>query len=130
MSYPLCIKKVRELGSNTQELMATQLGMTQAGYSKLDSGTTDISLSKLEQIAKFLEVSLEDLVSFASQKCFLSFNNVRDNNNGSVVIEINAEIIKTLYEGKIAILKRLLTIAESRLSTFTEKCGVCYKHQI
>lgn len=117
------IRKVRELRNFTQEYMAGQLGITQAGYSKIESGTTDISFSKIEEIANILKVTPADLVAFDSQKYFNSFNNVKGSNNGSVIIEMKTDEMKKLYEDKIGLLEKLLHIAEADLQNYRDKFG-------
>ena len=97
--------------------------MTQAGYSKIESGQTDVSYSKIVEIAKVLEVSPEDLIAFDSQKYFNSFNNVKGNNNGSVIIDMNADEIKALYTDKIDLLNRLLKQTEDELNRYRGKFG-------
>src|SRR5690606_6230620 len=112
------IRKMRELRNFTQEYMATQLGITQAGYSKIESGATDISFSKIEEIAGILSVTPADLVAFDSQKYFNSFNNVKGSNNGSVIIDMKTEELKKLYEDKISLLERLLIKTEEDLKIY------------
>ncbi len=46
------IKSIRELKNYTQEYMADQLGVTQAGYSKIEKGKTILSFAKLVEIAR------------------------------------------------------------------------------
>lgn len=115
------IKKIRELRNFTQEYMADRLEMTQAGYSKIERGQTDLSMSKLDEIAKILEVRVEDIITFDQQKFFNSFNNVEGSNNGSVVI-INsmAQDIKKLYEDKIQLLEKLMQKQEQELKYFKD----------
>ncbi|MEZ0130309.1 helix-turn-helix transcriptional regulator [Flavobacterium sp. LBUM151] len=43
--------------------MADQLGVTQAGYSKIEKGKTVLSYIKLVEIARILDVSVEDIIS-------------------------------------------------------------------
>lgn len=117
------IRKMRELRNFTQDYMATQLGITQAGYSKIESGTTDITFSKIEEIAQILNVTPTDLVAFDSQKYFNSFNNVEGSNNGSVIIEMKSDDMKRLFEDKIKLLEKLLSLAESELQNYREKFG-------
>jgi len=117
------IRKMRELRNFTQEYMANQLGITQAGYSKIESGTTDITFSKIEEIAQILNVTPADLVAFDSQKYFNSFNNVEGSNNGSVIIDMQTAEVKKLFEDKISLLEKLLGIAESELNRYREKFG-------
>jgi transcriptional regulator with XRE-family HTH domain len=44
--------------------MAKKLDITRSSYSKIESGSTDVNLSRLEQIALILDVKLIDLLSF------------------------------------------------------------------
>lgn len=117
------IKKIRELRNFTQDYMADKLGITQAGYSKIESGSSDIVYSRIEEIAEILEVTPEDLVTFDSQKYFNSFNNVKGSNNGSVIIEPNTTEVKKLYEDKIVLLEKLLSLSEENLKRYTDKFG-------
>lgn len=119
------IKSIRELKNYTQEYMADQLGVTQAGYSKIEKGKTTLSYVKLVEIARILEVSVEDVISFDSQRYFNSFNTVRGDNNGSIQFnsDNNAATLKVLYEDKIRLLEKLLTKTEEELCRYKDKFG-------
>jgi transcriptional regulator with XRE-family HTH domain len=118
------IKSIRELKNYTQEYMADQLGVTQAGYSKIEKGKTILSYIKLVEIARILEVSVEDVISFDSQRYFNSFNKVRGNNNGSIQINSdNTATLEALYEDKIKLLEKLLSKTEEELSRYKDKYG-------
>lgn len=117
------IRNIRELKNLTQDYMATQLGITQAGYSKIESGASQVSYAKLTEIAKTLDVSLEDIMAFDSQKYFNSFNNVKGSNNGSVTINVEENSMKQLYEDKIALLQKLLKRTEDELNYYKTKFG-------
>ncbi|TDW47983.1 DNA-binding XRE family transcriptional regulator [Flavobacterium sp. 270] len=119
------IKSIRELKNYTQEYVADQLGVTQAGYSKIEKGKTILSFAKLVEIARILEVSVEDIISFDSQRYFNSFNTVKGNNNSSGVI-INSDdsaALKHLYEDKIELLEKLLSRTEQELDRYKDKFG-------
>lgn len=104
--------------------MAKQLGVTQAGYSKIEKGITILSYEKLAAIADILEVSVEDIISFDRQRYFNSFNNVKGNNNGSVLINSESNLtMKKLYEDKISLLEKLLERTEMELDRYKEKFG-------
>lgn len=117
------IRNIRELKNLTQEYMASQLGMTQAGYSKIESGTSQVNYSKLTEIAKTLDVNIEDILAFDSQKYFNSFNNVKGSNNGSVTIHVEDNKMKQLYEDKIELLQKLLLRTEQELSEYRNRFG-------
>ena len=120
------IKNLREIKNFTQEFMAEKLGITQAAYSKLESGTTKISYSKIEEISNIFGIKVEELLSFDSQKYFNSFNNVKGSNNGSVTIKVEEGDIKQLYEDKINLLQKLLTLTETKLYKYKDKFGDIY----
>ncbi len=117
------IKKIRELNNYTQEYMAEKLGMTQSGYGKIERDETDVTYSKLEEIASVLKVSVEDLIAFDQQKFFNSFNNVKGNNVGSIYINEMAKEVKQLYEDKIELLGKLLQIKDEQLTRYQDKFG-------
>jgi transcriptional regulator with XRE-family HTH domain len=118
------IKSIRELKNYTQEYMADQLGVTQAGYSKIEKGKTVLSFVKLVEIARILDVSVEDILSFDSQRYFNNFNKVEGNNNGSIQINSdNSPALKELYEDKIMLLEKLLNKTEEELNRYKKKFG-------
>lgn len=119
------IKSIRELKNYTQEYMADQLGVTQAGYSKIEKGKTILSYVKLVEIARILEVSVEDIISFDSERYFSSINTVKGNsNNGSISINSdNSAALKELYEDKIKLLEKLLSKTEEELNRYKKKFG-------
>ena len=49
------IKNIRELKNYTQEYMASQLGLTQSGYNKIEKGKTILGHNRLIKIAEILE---------------------------------------------------------------------------
>jgi len=117
------IRNLRELKNLTQEYMAEQLGITQAGYSKIESGNTKLTYNKIEEISKVLGVQTEELLAFDSQKYFNSFNNVKGSNNGSVTIKVEDGDIKSLYEDKIRLLEKLLFNTERELQSYKDRYG-------
>lgn len=76
MSVGENIKKLRELKNYTQSYMASQLEMSVSGYSKIEKGRTDITLSRIQEIAKILETKLATVLDFDSQKIFNQYNTV------------------------------------------------------
>jgi len=61
LSYNL--KQLRHQNGWNQEDVATQLDISIPAYSKIESGITDINLSRLEQIAKLYNVSVVQLLT-------------------------------------------------------------------
>lgn len=56
------IKKIREYKDFTRQAIADHLDISLSGYSKLEQGKVDISISKLELIADFLNVNTYELI--------------------------------------------------------------------
>jgi len=73
------IQALRQLVGVSQEFLAHQVGagMTQSGISKIESGTTDVTLATLERIAQALEVSLTELICFDSKTILFRLLKIR-----------------------------------------------------
>jgi transcriptional regulator with XRE-family HTH domain len=57
------IRMLRELQGFSQDYLATQLGMTQASYSRIETNQTKLTTDMLEKIANVLDVSVADIMS-------------------------------------------------------------------
>ncbi len=69
------IRALRDLKGWNQQTMADLLKMSPKAYARLEQGKTDIQLSRLEQIAKALEVDIAKLFDFDRATIFkLSFH--------------------------------------------------------
>ena len=96
------IKKLRELRNFTQDYMAEALQMSQAGYGKIERDETDISLSRLQQIAGVLKVGLNDLIGFDEKMIFYgAMNNHATANGGIFIGKENFDNERKLYEEQI-----------------------------
>lgn len=122
------IKSIRELKNYTQEYIADRLGITQAGYSKIENGKTAISYKKLEKIARILEVSLQDIVYFEGHQYF---RNIKGNYSDNVSINTNNgnnnysdNKVEKLYQDKVLLLEKLLCKTDMELKRYKEKFGV------
>lgn len=56
------IRKLREIHGYPQEYVAFQLGVSQAAYSKKETGRTELSLTVLQQVSSLYKISLMDLI--------------------------------------------------------------------
>ncbi|WP_289662262.1 helix-turn-helix transcriptional regulator [Flavobacterium panacagri] len=122
------IRNIRELKNYTQEYMADKLGVTQAGYSKIEKGKTSLSYEKLVEIGRILDVSVEDIISFEYDKYFSNFNKITGNNNGNnngniSINSDNSSVLRELYEDKIQLLEKLLNRTENELQRYKIKFG-------
>jgi transcriptional regulator with XRE-family HTH domain len=64
MSIGNHIKKLRELRNYTQTYMSVELEISVSAYSKIERDETEISLKRLEQISKILNVSVNGIMQF------------------------------------------------------------------
>jgi transcriptional regulator with XRE-family HTH domain len=93
MSIGSNIKKIRELRNYTQSHVANELGMSVPGYSKIENDRIDITISRIESIAKILDTDLATILNFDPKNVFHQYNNTNSvitgynhqlNLNGSV----------------------------------------------
>jgi len=92
------IKKFRELKNITRDELADKLKMSLSGYSKLERGEVEITLTKLYRIADILEVSVSQILNFDVSQIF----NIKDFGVANVDIETqtnnyNPDIYKDKY---------------------------------
>lgn len=64
------IRFMRQSKNWSQEEMAEKLGMSTNGYANIERGETEVPFSRLEQIAKTLDVELLELLSFGERNIF------------------------------------------------------------
>lgn len=60
----LNIRKIRELKNMTREYVSEELKMSMSGYGKIERGEVDLTVSKLTEISKVLDVSMEFIFKF------------------------------------------------------------------
>ena len=93
--------------------MAKKLNMSQSAYAKLENGITKLDIDRLVDIAKILEVDIQDLLNVENIKNNYYSNNEIKNSPGFVenfyvgIKEAYEETIKHLKE-EIEFLKKLL----------------------
>lgn len=61
------IRKLREVHGYPQEYVAFQMGISQAAYSKKETGRTELSLIVLQQVSQLYNIPLTDLISLSWQ---------------------------------------------------------------
>ena len=91
MKFHEKIRFMRQSKNWSQEDMADKLGMSVAGYAKIEQGRTDANFSKLEQIASVFELDVVELLSFGEKNviCLIGDNSV----NISQIIGSSKELI-------------------------------------
>jgi transcriptional regulator with XRE-family HTH domain len=83
------IRSLRQLRGFSQQNMADSLGVSVNAYSKIECGDTDVSWSRLEQVAKVFEIPPSELVAFG-EKPFFYFKNNQSKNKESYIVSFNA----------------------------------------
>lgn len=103
------IKKLRDLKGLTQTEMAEKLHLSLNAYGKVEREETELSINRLQEIAKILEVKLHDLLDFDENR--VVFNQTQTNNENATAIayqesknEFEGE--RKLYEARIADLQK------------------------
>jgi len=64
------IKKIRELKNLTREYVADEINMSTSGYGKIERGEVDLTLSKLDKIARVFNVSVDFIFKFNASNFF------------------------------------------------------------
>lgn len=114
------IRSIRELKNYTQEYMAVRLGITQAGYSKIEKGNAKMSFEKLEEIASVFELSVENIIRFETNLHIANTvkrNSILSDNYGLMNLNL-------LYQDKIMLLEKLLHKTDSELRCYKDKFGL------
>ncbi len=94
----LKLKQLRELKNLTQEHIATQLGLSTRAYSKIESGETQLTISRLNEISKILEIDPMEVLGFDHQQIFNNCS--QEGNIGINHINIPEKLIEQ-YEKRI-----------------------------
>jgi len=98
--------------------MAEKLGMTVNGYGKIERDESDVSFTRLNQIAQILEISVPELVNLDNQKLIYSFNISHSQ------IETNQNIASYTENGlnhRIDKLEKEIDLLKSTLQLILEK---------
>lgn len=117
------IKKLRELRNYTQEYMAKKLDLSLNGYGKIEREETELTLNRLNEIAKILEVKVFDLLGFDENKIFFNQNS-HDNSTGANIVLQQQEITnneRNQYESRIDSLETQITSLHNLLEKALNK---------
>lgn len=92
------LKQLRELKNYTQEYVATQLGLTTRAYSKIESGETQLTINRLNEISTILGIDPMEALGFDHQNIFN--NCTQEGNIGVNHINIPDKLLEQ-YEKRI-----------------------------
>jgi transcriptional regulator with XRE-family HTH domain len=66
----LKVKQLRTIKSWSREQMADKIGISVAAYGCIERGDTDISVTRLAQLAEIFEITLSDLLGLTEKNVF------------------------------------------------------------
>jgi transcriptional regulator with XRE-family HTH domain len=92
------LKQLRELKNFTQEYMANQLGLSTRAYSKIETGETQLTINRLNEIAEILGIDPIEILGFDHQNIFN--NCTQEGNIGINHINIPEKLLEQ-YEKRI-----------------------------
>ena len=92
------LKQLRELNNYTQEYMAQQLGLSTRAYSKIETGETQLTINRLNEISSILGIDPIEGLGFDHQNVFN--NCTQEGNIGINHINIPDKLIEQ-YEKRI-----------------------------
>lgn len=104
-NYHEKIRKVRENKNYTQEFMAESLHISQRAYSSIENGKTQLTIERLFDISKILEVSVSEILNLENNNIYNNFNNqgLKNRRHLGNFRQNDLEEIKLLYERIIKI---------------------------
>jgi transcriptional regulator with XRE-family HTH domain len=107
------IKQIRELKNITQEHIANQLGLSTRAYSKIETGETQLTINRLNEISRILGVDPIEVLGFDDRQVF---NNCKQEGNiGINHINLPEKLIQQ-YEKTIQVLEDEVRLLKSLLS--------------
>jgi transcriptional regulator with XRE-family HTH domain len=107
------IKQIRELKNLTQEHVATQLGLSTRAYSKIETGETQLTINRLNEISSILGVEPMEVLGFDDRQIF---NNCKQEGNQNTIGTSNfffPEKLIQQYEKTIQILEDEVALLKS-----------------
>lgn len=109
------IRQIRKLKNITQEYVAIQLNISTRAYSKIESGETQLTIKRLNEISETLGASPQEILGFDSANIF---NNNSTNQQGGEFIAYNnteIEYLKILFERIIEEKDKVIQMLEKQL---------------
>jgi transcriptional regulator with XRE-family HTH domain len=105
------IKQVRELKNLTQDSVAAKLDLSTRAYSKIETGETQLTINRLNEIAAIFEMDPMEILGFDDAKIFNINNSTGNNGYNNIffpekLVQQYEETIQSLKE-QIQLLKLL-----------------------
>lgn len=90
------IRKIRELRGYSQEFLAEKLKISQSAYARYEKDNSTISVKRLEQIAKELDVKVDELLT-DNKNVVYNFKNNTISSVSHIIENLHTENIETLH---------------------------------
>ena len=101
------LKQIRELKNLSQEYIATQLGLSVRAYSKIETGETQLTINRLNEISNIMGVDPIEVLGFDEKQVF---NNCKQEGNiGINHINLPEKLVQQ-YEDTIQSLKEQVSL--------------------
>nr|WP_315138276.1 helix-turn-helix transcriptional regulator [uncultured Capnocytophaga sp.] len=110
------IKQAREVKRVSQDFVAAQLGISTRAYSKIESGETQLTITRLNEICAILQVDPMKVLGFDDKKVFNINNNSSGTCNGEYHLNQIPEKLIAQYEETIASLKEQIIMLKEMLN--------------
>ena len=109
------IKQIRELKNFTQEYVATQLDLSTRAYSKIESGETQLTINRLNEISSILGVEPLEFLGFDHQQIFNNYGNQEGNIGNFGTYNVIPEKLIQQFEKTIQVLEDEVLLLKSLL---------------
>ena len=109
------IKQIRELKNLTQEFVATQLDLSTRAYSKIESGETQLTINRLNEISNILQVDPLEILGFDHQQVFNNYGKQEGNIGNFGTYNVIPEKLIQQYEKTIQVLEDEVLLLKSLL---------------
>ncbi len=108
------IRHLRELKKLTPQEVASGLNMSLSGYRKIERNETDLTLKRVYEIAKILEVEISQILNFKASHIFNITNN-KSQGSGYIENQENHSDVAP-YQKMIAHLEEEIVFLRGQLS--------------
>lgn len=104
------IKQIRELKNLTQDYVAGELGLSTRAYSKIETGETQLTINRLNEISAILGVAPLEILGFDDKQVF---NNCKQEGNIGINHINLPEKLMQQYEKTIQILEEEVALLKT-----------------
>ncbi len=100
------LKTLREFNNFSQEYIASQLNISQAAYSKIESGATQLSIENLAKLSEVYKLTPNDILGWNDKT-------IINNNCNGVAAASNHVVINIYNEERLKIIEERLNKLEN-----------------